>query len=104
MSSLEEKKEEPAADGEKKEEETPEIEDNKPRTSNEYMMEGFFSMVFYMKEAEVSKDIIDLIETHDDEENLLDKLGLSKKVKDVNKMNTKQKEDYEQQQIELKEN
>ena len=61
-------------------------------------------MVFYMKEAEESKDIIDLIETHDDEENLLDKLGLSKKVKDVNKMTLKQKEDYEQQQIELKEN
>ena len=57
-----------------------------------------------MKEAEESKDIIDLIETHDDEENLLDKLGLSKKVKDVNKMTLKQKEDYEQQQIELKEN
>jgi hypothetical protein len=53
------------------------------------MMEGFFSMVFYMKEAEESKDIIDLIETHDDEENLLDKLGLSKKVKDPSKMTLK---------------
>ena len=101
--SEEQKKEEPVADVENKVEDS-EIEDNKPRTSNEYMMEGFFSMVFYMKEAEVSKDIIDLIETHDDEENLLDKLGLSKKVKDPSKMTTKQKEDYEQQQIELKEN
>ena len=102
--SEEQKKEEPVADGENKEEEKSEIEDLKPRTSDEWMMEGFFSMVFYMKEAEESKDIIDLIETHDDEENLLDKLGLSKKVKDVNKMTLKQKEEYEQQQIELKEN
>lgn len=53
---------------------------------------------------ESSKDVIDMVEEHDDEEDLLDKLGLSTKIKDPMKMTIKQKEEFEQKQIEDKDN